>query len=71
MNKQPNDLYRLCMIQQEEIKRLNYIIKQAIEYIEIVYDYLLVDKNFIDDDLRQKQKEIKDLMKILKSGDEK
>ena len=70
MNKQPNDLYRLCMIQQEEIKRLNYIIKQAIEYIQIVYDYLLVDKNFIDDDLQQKQKEIKDLMKILKSGDE-
>ena len=54
----------------KEIEILKYIIKESIEYIEIVYDYLLVDKNFIDDDLRQKQKEIKDLMKILKSGDE-
>ena len=56
MNKQPNDLYRCCMVQQAEIKRLKYIIKESIEYLQIVYDYLLVDKNFIDDDLRQKQK---------------
>lgn len=61
---------RIIMKQEEEIKRLKYIIKESIEYLQIVYDYLLVDKTFIDDDLKQKQKEIKDLMKILKSGDE-
>ena len=54
----------------EYLFSLESIIKESIEYLETVYDYLLVDKNFIDDDLRQKQKEIKYLMKILKSGDE-
>ena len=64
------DVMELNIKYSKEIERLNNIIKESIEYLQTVYAYLLVDKNFIDDDLQQKQKEIKDLMKILKSGDE-
>ena len=52
----------------KEIERLNNIIKEAIEYIEEKYDYILGDDTFLDNDERIERKQIDHILGILNKG---
>ena len=53
----------------KEIERLNKRVKEAIEYIEEKYDYILGDDTFLDHDERIDRKQINHIIEILKGSD--
>lgn len=55
----------------QEIERLNSIIKEAKEYIEEKYDYLLRDATFLDHDERIDRNQIQHILETLVKVEEK
>ena len=58
-------------LQEQEIERLKSIIKEAREYIETKYDYLLGNDTFLDHDERIDRKQITNILEILDKVEEK